>query len=174
MRLEPGAGTRSRVLMRILWWSYPLLTQTNGYSLKKAIWRGKHRKIAPPPRVNYLAQSVNDRGGSGGKNVRALRRSSHCVRVSCRIRLSSHDRCRTAQEGRNRDALPLPRPQPLTRWCYYTRPDFLTWRLANNSDSAPAWCGIVRGTPDRGPRYARAGLLSSRDAGDCLHCGAGR
>ena len=29
-------------------WPYPLLTQTNGYFLKKAIWRGKPRKLSPP------------------------------------------------------------------------------------------------------------------------------
>ena len=46
------------------WWPYPLLTQTNGYSLSKAIRRGKHRKISPPLIINYLAQSVNDRGAS--------------------------------------------------------------------------------------------------------------
>jgi hypothetical protein len=46
------------------WWPYPLLTQTNGYFLKKATLRGKHRKLSPPLIINYLAQSVNDRGGS--------------------------------------------------------------------------------------------------------------
>ena len=30
------------------WWPYPLLTQTNGYFLKKAIWRSKPRKLSPP------------------------------------------------------------------------------------------------------------------------------
>ena len=30
------------------WWPYPLLTQTNGYSLKKAIWRSEPRKLSPP------------------------------------------------------------------------------------------------------------------------------
>ena len=46
------------------WWPYPLLTQTNGYFLKKAIWRGKPRKLSPPLIINYLVQSVNDRDGS--------------------------------------------------------------------------------------------------------------
>ena len=46
------------------WWPYPLLTQTNGYFLKKVIWRGKPRKLSPPLIIDYLAQSVNDRDGS--------------------------------------------------------------------------------------------------------------
>ena len=46
------------------WWPHPLLTQTNGYSLSKPAWKGKHRKITPRLIINYLAQSVNVRDGS--------------------------------------------------------------------------------------------------------------
>ena len=46
------------------WWPFPLLTRTNGHSLSKTTWRGKHRKISPPLIINYLAQSDNDRGSS--------------------------------------------------------------------------------------------------------------